>query len=312
MLHPPVRSTFTTTDPDEGRARVAADYSDNKMVVRGDREAFRYEQTRADLGVLRLDTFGNSLTTEYAVEPLGQVFIAGMIAREMDIWTAAGHRRFGPGDVALIARPDEKYASRLHGGRMHLLGIDLGLLADVAGQDRAPRLRYEPLGRAEAASWRRTMRYVDSILLGDDEVAQSPIVLGHTARLLAATVLAAFAEPMDPSGPETPLPALLRRAIDYCETHPDLDLGVTDIAQACHASVRAVQLAFRRHLDTTPMAYLRKVRLDRVRAELKEADPASTTISRVAGRWGFADPSRFSALYRAAYDELPSATLRRR
>jgi len=31
---------------------------------------------------------------------------------------------------------------------------------------------------------------------------------------------------------------------------------------AAHVTVRAVQLAFRRHLDTTPMAYLRRVRLE--------------------------------------------------
>ncbi|MFI6180577.1 hypothetical protein ACIA8R_33925 [Nonomuraea sp. NPDC051191] len=46
----------------------------------------------------------------------------------------------------------------------------------------------------------------------------------------------------------------MRRAIAYLEAQPDQDITVADIAAAAHVTVRAVQLAFRRHLDTTPLA----------------------------------------------------------
>ncbi|MFK0247188.1 helix-turn-helix domain-containing protein [Amycolatopsis azurea] len=75
-------------------------------------------------------------------------------------------------------------------------------------------------------------------------------------------------------------------------------------------SVRAVQLAFRLHLGLTPMAYVRWVRLDHARAELKAASPDDTTVTRVAARWGYARPSAFAAHYRDVYGELPSYTLR--
>ena len=72
-----------------------------------------------------------------------------------------------------------------------------------------------------------------------------------------------------------------------------------------------MQIAFRRQLDTTPMAYLRRVRLDRAHEQLRAADPGQgTTVTTVATRWGFASPSRFTADYRAAYGELPSHALR--
>ncbi|PWW25266.1 helix-turn-helix protein [Geodermatophilus normandii] len=71
-----------------------------------------------------------------------------------------------------------------------------------------------------------------------------------------------------------------------------------------------MQLAFRRHLDTTPTAYLRQVRLAQAHRQLREATPGDgVTVTAVAARWGFT-PSRFTAHYRAAYGVTPSSTLR--
>jgi len=41
------------------------------------------------------------------------------------------------------------------------------------------------------------------------------------------------------------------------------------------------------------------------------ADPATTTITAVAYRWGFPSASRFTVYYRQAYGIQPSTTLRR-
>ncbi|MCV7021542.1 helix-turn-helix transcriptional regulator [Mycolicibacterium aichiense] len=84
---------------------------------------------------------------------------------------------------------------------------------------------------------------------------------------------------------------------------------MADIAAAINVTPRAVQYMFRRHLDTTPMAYLRRVRLDRAHRDLLAADPAHDTVSAIATRWGFAHTGRFSQVYRAEYGESPSVTL---
>ena len=52
------------------------------------------------------------------------------------------------------------------------------------------------------------------------------------------------------------------------------------------------------------------MRLHRVHEELRAADPHVTTVSRVAGRWGFLYLSRFAAAYREKFGERPSDTLR--
>jgi transcriptional regulator GlxA family with amidase domain len=58
------------------------------------------------------------------------------------------------------------------------------------------------------------------------------------------------------------------------------------------------------------MTYLRQVRLDGAHDELMAADPGFTTVTAVAAGWHFANASRFSAYYRAAYGVSPGHTLR--
>ena len=102
------------------------------------------------------------------------------------------------------------------------------------------------------------------------------------------------------------------RAVAFVEERARDDIGVADIATAAFVTVRAVQLAFRRYLDTTPLGYLRQVRLERAHQELMEADPDRTTVTAIAADWRFTNASRFSAYYRAAYGVPPTETLRRR
>lgn len=75
-------------------------------------------------------------------------------------------------------------------------------------------------------------------------------------------------------------------------------------------SVRGHQEAFRRTLDTTPMACLRQQRLERVREELLVTALGTVSVTEVTTRWGFIHLGRFAASYRAAFSENPSDTLR--
>lgn len=312
MLHAPVSTRFVTTDPDLGSARVAEVYADNRLRLRGQREHFRFEQSRDDLGDVRFDRFSNTLVTEYTMQPLGHAIVVRMLDGEMDVWTDGTHRHLGPGDIALLAHPDRGYSTRVHGASMQLVGIELRLLDQVGDGAAHELVRYEPLDALHASSWQRTVDYVSSAVL-EEHVQESPLLLGSAARHLGASLLATFGVPAGADTPESgdSTPVVVRRATSFCEANPHLDVGVTDIARACHVSVRTLQVAFRRHLDITPMAYLRRVRLDRVRSDLLRSDPALATVSSVAARWGFADASRFSAHYRAVYGEYPSDTLRR-
>jgi len=105
-------------------------------------------------------------------------------------------------------------------------------------------------------------------------------------------------------------PPMLRRAISYIHDNADGDIGLSDIATAVNVTPRSVQYMFRRHLGTTPLEYLRRVRLHRAHRDLQTADPAVETVTAIAYRWGFAHPGRFSMAYKELFGTAPSRTLR--
>ena len=105
-------------------------------------------------------------------------------------------------------------------------------------------------------------------------------------------------------------PRTLRRAIAFIHENAQQDIGLSDIAAAISVTPRSVQYIFRRHLGTTPLEYLRRVRLDRAHRDLQAADPAVDTVMAIAGRWRFGHPGRFSIAYREAFGTPPSQTLR--
>ena len=201
---------------------------------------------------------------------------------------------------------------------MQAITLPQSLLTAVAAtaSDR-PRRSWEfsspqPVsGRAQ--QWRDTAQLVDG-LLADSEAAAAPLILGPAARLLAATALAVFpntaiTEPASNDRRDA-RPQTVRRAVAFIDEHAHEDITVADIAAAASVTTRAVQLAFRRHLDTTPLDYLRRVRLDHAHHDLLTADPAQDSVTAIAYRWGFPSPSRFAARYRQAYGVPPGHTLR--
>ena len=66
--------------------------------------------------------------------------------------------------------------------------------------------------------------------------------------------------------------------------------------------------SFNEVLAQSPAQYLRTVRLNRVRRELRTEE--ATNVQDVAARWGFWHMSRFAQSYHAMFGELPSETLR--
>lgn len=73
-------------------------------------------------------------------------------------------------------------------------------------------------------------------------------------------------------------------------------------------SPRGLQSAFQRVHGTTPMTYLRGVRLLLARQQLESGNASS--VSDVARTVGITHLGRFSGAYRDAFGELPGETLR--
>lgn len=103
---------------------------------------------------------------------------------------------------------------------------------------------------------------------------------------------------------------LVKNAEDYALSHAGEPLYVTDLCRAAAVSERTLEYAFKEVLALTPVAYLLRLRLHRVRQALLAATPGSTTVSAEALDWGFWHFGEFSRAYKECFGELPSESLR--
>ena len=106
-------------------------------------------------------------------------------------------------------------------------------------------------------------------------------------------------------------PHALRTAIEIMEAEAHTALTVAEVAARSHGSVRALQYALRRHMQISPMTYLRDIRLRRAHQALVGAEPSMDSVTSICYRWRFTNLGRFAALHTTHYGESPSATLYR-
>lgn len=106
------------------------------------------------------------------------------------------------------------------------------------------------------------------------------------------------------------IPGIIRRAEAYIRAHVEDPIALHEVAEAAGCSVRSLQLGFRRFRETTPLAAIRLARLEAVRDALRSGDNAGT-VTDLALRFGFTNPSRFAHDYKAAFGEAPRDAMRR-
>jgi AraC-like DNA-binding protein len=312
------RAEFGTTDRERAETHLAAAYGVN-LKIRDHHGAYRFRHVRAGPGPFYLDTVDHTATTEYLCSPF-----AGLTAVRIHrgVRTDVGlDERIGPGDLSVNTHTEEPFRVRQEALLASFTTISPGFAAAVAANrpdDELPPLRFtsmRPVDPAAVRRWVQTVTYVTDSLQTVSEFITQPLLAGSLARLLAATMLSTFpntwiSEP-DPHDRTDATPTAVSRAIAFIETNADLDISVADIARAARVTVRALRLAFRRHLNTTPTAYLRRVRLEHAHEQLMAAHPSDdTTTAQVAARWGYADPRRFATAYHEIYGQPPDRILR--
>lgn len=255
---------------------------------------------------------------DFRVRGRSELVVAALAEGEVSIDEGRRAEHHRAGQLFLGNWPGARFRSRSQEVRALVVSIRLQLIGELTGvePDLVSGLRFEsrrPINPAAGARWLSTARHVQA-MLADTDSPTNPLFVEAAGRLLAASTLAAF-----PSNAPTDVaatqrhdshPAVLRRAIAYVESYADTDITLADVANASSVSVRSIQLAFRRHLGTTPMGYLRTVRLAHAHDDLTAAEPdTGETVASIAARWGFTNAGRFAALYRATYGVSPSRTL---
>jgi AraC-like DNA-binding protein len=216
---------------------------------------------------------------------------------------AVGQARWAAGTKMILCKIDQR-------------AVD-DALTDALGVHVIPQIDFAPVMPVTAAptrSWISMLHLFKQQLFRPDTVLNQPLVaMPFVDSLVRGLLLAAEHSHRDVLIGEQPLiaPRAVRAAVEIMHEEADLPLTLSSIAARSHASVRSLQQGFRRHLGTSPMAYLREVRLTRAHQELLDSDPSSATVASIAYNWGFTNLGRFAAAHNARYRETPAKTLRR-
>ncbi|WP_439380905.1 helix-turn-helix domain-containing protein [Amycolatopsis lexingtonensis] len=310
-LATPERTRFATADPDEAQEFIRRMYTarPGKATAFDRRSAVALSQISVR-GLSFVDlTLPPDLTL--SLEGTDDLSVSTLVTGKTHAELGKDVERYRPGDVCLGSFPRGDYLVACHELHVQIMTVPAAAMAGVAAAQ--PRFgSLAPRSAAAAGHWRRAAAFVRG-LLDDDATASSPLLIGHATRLLAATALTVFPNTAYPGdGPAgTTAPDTLRRAEDFVHEHAHTDIGLGDIARACHVTPRALQYAFARHHDLTPLEYLRRIRLARAHDDLVAADPGrGDTVTAIAIRWGFPHPGRFAVAYKREYGRPPSHTLR--
>ncbi|MFC8045815.1 helix-turn-helix transcriptional regulator [Nocardia sp. NPDC057353] len=299
---------FASTDRAVIEAFMAETYAGTRFGTASGAGADPTSVARIRLGpAVSLDrlTFGSAMS--YAVDP-GDTWRVCAVRRGRVVRTdpAGDLTAEPPGELAGLTEPGAG-TSRATG--YDILVVDPAILPRAPGPERGrPSARdfTRRPGPAESAGLTAVIEHVHACAAAG--TLTSPAVAAALARYVAATVADAF--PLGPVDSDPELSETLRRAIAFLERHTREDVSIAQVAAAAFVSPRAVQLAFHAQLDTTPLAYLRGLRLAGAHDQLRRAASGDRqTVTSVARDWGFGNPGRFAIAYRAEYGHGPSATL---
>lgn len=177
------------------------------------------------------------------------------------------------------------------------LDIDLQLDTD-AGQSW---LRVVQYAANELSDPNSLIRSVPALCNQLEQLVFTRLLYGHTHNYSEALL-----QPQSGA-----VPFYVKRAEAFIEAHFAQPLSLADIAAHVGVSARSLQNGFRSFRGTTPMAFLRSVRLQKAHMELIVADPSLSTVTQIALACGFSHMGEFGAAYKRTFGVTPRETLAR-
>ncbi|MDB4676853.1 helix-turn-helix domain-containing protein [bacterium] len=103
---------------------------------------------------------------------------------------------------------------------------------------------------------------------------------------------------------------LVSRAMELDSCNLNLPCMIPLLCGQLGCSRRKLELAFRETVKMSPAKYLSSMRLNRIYRELVSSDPDVSSVTAIAGKYGFAELGRFAGYYKRVFGESPRQSLR--
>lgn len=231
--------------------------------------------------------------------------------------------RLPAGAAALIAPRRNLHMRWQQGARQLILKVPCGLLRSWAPESLVGETAFVhpllPLSAVQGQQWHFLMQSLLHVSQQTVESAAHARWVDHmesNVALFLASCAQGLRQGAQPASPAQEAPGWatasggdLRRLdkLDaYMRSRLCAPVALEDLARAAGVSMRSLNMLCQRHHGASPMALLRNMRLDAVRARLQESPDHCVTDA--ALEFGFGHLGRFSSYYRERFGELPSQT----
>lgn len=160
------------------------------------------------------------------------------------------------------------------------------------------------------SGWLSLLEYVIRMANENSQGKNSKLLAKHLEETLGTNILLHWADACGIDIENTHhkiAPNYIIKAEAYMRDHAVSAPTLSEVAMSVGVSTRALHKGFKVYRNSTPMRYLRDIRLEGIRTELKQA-PMNVTVSEIAYSWGYVSLGRFAKQYKEKFGELPSDT----
>lgn len=313
-----VADVISCQDVDQASEQLSNVYNSNRLRLLGRRSEFHMNLRSARVGNIGLATL--AFGSEVEIEQSGDrpfILITTQICGSSRVATPVGAAEGGSGFMVVDTAGQAVHKRFSGDSRRCNVRIEQSVLeAKCAAFLQCPLdrpLHFAPFGNDDGTMQRRWFGLLQMLLGYASSGQRSDPLIRNLEESVLLHLLWEHQHSFSAAlrqGTASLAPRHIKRAEDYIRSNPSEALTLEIIAQAVGCSIRSLNDGFRKYRQSTPMDFLRQVRLEGIRAELtRDMRPAG--ISEVALRWGFSHFGRFSGYYRRRFGELPSDTVRR-
>jgi len=308
---------FTTHDPDEFAEKIS-------RIAPGLRcSALQARTTNIDICAAELPSVGifRSTMKNFRVQSSNPSFYGITIPLKGDSrFLVDGHAESIHGSKIHLQHTGKEFDGRM-GEEVAFESLELcfeqssidSMITKIYGKEADKTILQDILDSRQpmTQSFVRHAVFIWSELNRGGAISYSSLIAQESAKILGTLLVSAAG-----SNPQTDenihshhSPVMIRRAEDYVIANLLNPISIADVAAASGMSARSLSRGLRRQHGTTIKGFIKQRRLEAVNRALFTADPGQTNVTCVALEHGFDQLGRFSADYKKAFGELPSATL---
>ncbi|HQU63367.1 MAG TPA: AraC family transcriptional regulator [Nitrosomonas sp.] len=309
-----------TRDPARACQHLSPIFRPHQILLNDKTSDFHFRHNRAELGDFSINTlsYGKEITIDAPDRPIDNYLVKFTLSGSSEVTQGRKSYRTSADSVCVLNPTCSLQDHMSSDFRMLIIQIKgeniRRMLSGETGISIRKPLEFSPCSlsaQGPATSLARLIKAVCEDLAEDNSGFKQRRVGQLIEQSITGLLLYEFPHNYSEyltSDAKLPAPDCLQRVKEYIHEHLTELIMLEDLGRVAQTSIRSLQILFKKHIGTTPMAYLRDCRLELAHKRIQARDGA--TITDIALDCGFSHLGKFASYYQLRYGELPSQTFK--